>query len=68
MINLKLKELVIKFQLSKDNTIIGNSRDRSKVRGIEDFELTKFDFILNYNRQLEIWKTMIKIVHNIIIV
>lgn len=39
----KLKELANKFELSKNNTIIRDSGDQLKVRGIDDFELKWFD-------------------------
>lgn len=43
LVNSKLKGPVKKFQLSQDNAIIANSRNREKVQGIDDFELKKFD-------------------------
>lgn len=56
-----------KVRVIKDNKIIGNSRDREKVLGIEDFERSKIDCILDFNHQLTISKTMRTFVYHIII-
>jgi len=34
--------VIREFELFKDNTIIENSRDQEKIRGIVDFELKEF--------------------------